>query len=329
MSAIAQIGSLTLLAAAAMGQYLRVKTNGSNKLALAGASDRGDGVLDNPVLAADDPASFAPIGDEPLYMVASEAISREASVYAAANGKVAASGTIKLGKALDAAGANNDVIRVLPVVTETSAATGTTNETFTVDSDSTTPKLVLGSQAGGTGDFAVTLKPPATLSAARVHTLPADSDQTLVGATATQTLTNKTLTTPLHTEFTEVVTGTNVIAAAESGSTFFLNSATEFVSTLPAPAAGLNFRFIVTAAPSGASYTIVTNSSANIIKGNVVCSQDAGGTADSETGGGDTISFVDSKAVAGDMVELHCDGTNWFAYGTCKVFDAITITTAS
>lgn len=127
----------------------------------------------------------------------------------------------------------------------------------------------------------------------------------------------------------EVVTTTNVITAAESGKTFFLNSATEFVSTLPAPAAGLRFTFIVTAAPSGASYTVVTNSSSNIIKGHVVTSEDAGGSADSETSGGDTVSFVDGKAVAGDRAEFWCDGTNWFVSAFCKTFDAITITTAS
>lgn len=126
---------------------------------------------------------------------------------------------------------------------------------------------------------------------------------------------------------TEVVTATNVLAASESGKVCFLNSATEFVSTLPAPAAGLHFTFIVTAAPSGASYTIVTNSSSNIIKGNIVATD--GTAADSETSGGDTISFVDGQAVAGDKVEVFCDGTNWFAYGQCKVATGITITTAS
>lgn len=127
----------------------------------------------------------------------------------------------------------------------------------------------------------------------------------------------------------EVVSATNTILAAESGSTFFLSSATEFVSTLPAPAVGLRFTFVVAAAPSGASYTIVTNGSSNVILGHVLSSQDAGGSADSETSGGDTISFVDGKAVVGDRVDLECDGTSWFARCSSKVFDAITITTAS
>jgi hypothetical protein len=94
-------------------------------------------------------------------------------------------------------------------------------------------------------------------------------------------------------------------------------------------AAGLRFTFIVSGAPSGASYTVVTDSSANLIVGHVLTSEDAGGSADSETTGGDTITFVDGKAVVGDRVDLICDGTNWFAQCSSKVFDAITISAAS
>lgn len=124
----------------------------------------------------------------------------------------------------------------------------------------------------------------------------------------------------------EIVTATNVITAAESGKVFFLNSATEFVSTLPAPAAGLKFTFIVTAAPSGASYTVVTNGSANIIKG--LQNSVAGDAGDSGTAD-DTITFVDGQAVAGDKVEVYSDGTSWFAYAISKVAAGITFTQAS
>lgn len=128
----------------------------------------------------------------------------------------------------------------------------------------------------------------------------------------------------------EVVTAANTITEDESGKTFFLNSATEFASTLPAPKNGMRFTFIVTAAPSGANYTIVSSGSSNIIKGAIFTSDVNSATdADLETSGGDTISFVSAKAVAGDRVELWSDGTSWFAHGFCTVFDAITITTAS
>lgn len=123
----------------------------------------------------------------------------------------------------------------------------------------------------------------------------------------------------------ETVAATNAISANESGKVFFLSSATEFDSTLPAMAAGLRYTFIVAAAPSGASYTITSNA-ANEIKGQIYTVDVNSATdPDFETAGANTITFVDSKAVAGDRVDLFCDGTNWFAYGFCSVFDAITL----
>jgi len=122
------------------------------------------------------------------------------------------------------------------------------------------------------------------------------------------------------------LTAASTLTAAQSGTTFFLNSATEFATTLPAPAAGVEFTFIVKAAPSGASYTIVTASSANIIKGQAYPASGAAGdtgTAD------DTISFVDAQAVAGDMVTLISDGTSWFAKAYCAVAAGVTFTQAS
>lgn len=124
------------------------------------------------------------------------------------------------------------------------------------------------------------------------------------------------------------LTAASTLTAADSGRTFFLNSATEFVTTLPAPAAGLSFSFVVKAAPSGASYTIVTSGSANIIKGVQFTAEDAGGSGDSGTAD-DTITFVDGQAVAGDRVDLVCDGTNWFAYGFTKLVAGLTFTQAS
>jgi len=122
------------------------------------------------------------------------------------------------------------------------------------------------------------------------------------------------------------LTAASTLTAAQSGTTFFLSSATEFVTTLPAPAAGVTYTFIVGAAPSGASYTVVTNASANIIKGHAYPASGAAGdtgTAD------DTISFVDAQAVAGDRVVLISDGTSWFAYAFCAVAAGVTFTQAS
>lgn len=124
----------------------------------------------------------------------------------------------------------------------------------------------------------------------------------------------------------ESVTATNVIAASESGRTFYLNAAAGFVSTLPAPVAGMRFTFIVGTAPTGGAYTVVTNGSANIIRGNA---NSVAGDAGDSGATDDTINFVANQSAAGDKVELHSDGTNWFAYAITRVAAGVTFTTAS
>lgn len=128
--------------------------------------------------------------------------------------------------------------------------------------------------------------------------------------------------TGLHKE----LTATYLVPTSENGAVYYLNATTEFVTTLPVAALGLQYTFIVKAAPSGASYTVVTDSSSNVIKGNQnSVAGDAGdfGTAD------DTISFVDGQSVAGDKCEVYSDGTSWFAYAISKVAAGITFTQAS
>lgn len=155
--------------------------------------------------------------------------------------------------------------------------------------------------------------------------------RTLVNTDEAQTLTNKTMTDAVingvtGTGTTESVTTTNAITAAESGKTFFLNLAGGFASTLPAPAAGLFYRFIVGTAPSGGSYTVVTNAAAQILAGQVYGSD--GGDGDSETAAtATTITFVDGASVIGDSAEVWSDGTSWFARCFCNVATTgITIT---
>lgn len=165
--------------------------------------------------------------------------------------------------------------------------------------------------------------------------IPAGSGTTevqVIDASSAQTLTNKTLTSPVISGgvtgplATEVVAATNVITAAESGKVFFLNAATEFASTLPAPSAGLHYTFIVTAAPSSASYTVVTEGGCQVLAGSVHPSvlNDSSDFEGAATG--TTITFVDGAAVVGDMAELWSDGTSWFAKCFCSTGAGITIT---
>jgi hypothetical protein len=119
------------------------------------------------------------------------------------------------------------------------------------------------------------------------------------------------------------------VSEEESGTTFVLSATTEFAVTLPAPAAGLKYTFIVGAAPSSASYTVVTNGGSAVIHGLAVTSDVNTAAADADATAGtaaDTITFVDSKAVVGDRAELVSDGTNWYATAFCKAADGITFT---
>lgn len=224
----------------------------ANNIAVAGADDIAIGVVADEVATAD--IAAVPVTVRLLNkgstkrMVASEAMATTGvEVYQAASGKIALTGTRKVGVLLQTASADGDIVEV-----------------------------------------------------------------------------NDRLSTVL--DGAEAVTATNVLVAAESGKVLYLDAAAGFVTTLPAPALGLRFTFIVKTAPSGGSYTVVTASSANIIKGNQnSVAGDAGdfGTAD------DTITFVAASSVAGDKVEVHSDGTSWFAYAISKVAAGVTFTQAS
>jgi len=142
------------------------------------------------------------------------------------------------------------------------------------------------------------------------------------GTIAAPTITTPTITEAVITETVEVVTTTNVIAATETGKVFYLSSTTGFVSTLPAPSAGLHFTFVVSTMATSGSHTIVTNGAAAIIKGSIT---PADGAAGDTSTGDDTITFVNGSGVASDWVDLRCDGTSWFATGVCRVAAGITI----
>ena len=81
------------------------------------------------------------------------------------------------------------------------ALAGTTGAAFETDTDGTVPALALGSQAAGTGDYTLTLKPATTLTGNADVIIP-DGADTFCMIAATQTLTNKTLTTPTIASFT-------------------------------------------------------------------------------------------------------------------------------
>lgn len=100
-------------AGAALSQYRRVRLD-SGVLAYAGASDADCiGTLSRDTFAASEVVSVRLRNAEGTHrLIASGVIAAGAAVYAAANGKVADSGTVLVGEALTAAGADGDHIEV-------------------------------------------------------------------------------------------------------------------------------------------------------------------------------------------------------------------------
>lgn len=208
-------------ASGALGQYLRVKDNGSSKLALAGASDIGLGTLEFATFADGDAATVRLHSAQGTRkMVASEAIDAYATVYAAAGGKIASTGTIVVGYALAAASGNNSVIEVMYIANTDIAntITGTNAATFEVDADASTPKLAIKGQSGGSGDYTTTLQPESTLSGDNAITVPEADGDVLAAIALAQSLTNKTLGAGTKlTVGTATATGSNQGDAAALG----------------------------------------------------------------------------------------------------------------
>lgn len=124
-----------------------------------------------------------------------------------------------------------------------------------------------------------------------------------------------------------ILTGTATLTAATSGFTYFLNAATGAAVSLPAPALGLRYRFVIGAtAPASGAWTIVSASNATIIQGSVSVATD--GTTAGIGSDEDTITFSTS-AVPGDQVDLISDGTNWYVQGQGSVAAGITLTDAA
>lgn len=121
----------------------------------------------------------------------------------------------------------------------------------------------------------------------------------------------------------EIVTATNVILANESGKTFFLSAAAGFESTLPAPAAGLRYRFFVKTAPTSVGYTI-TAGTADTISGTVAASG-----AETIVNGitaalADNVILVANQALVGDYLDFVSDGALWYVTGNVNTFAALT-----
>tara|TARA_R110000868_G_C10895268_1_gene763907 strand:+ start:425 stop:787 length:363 start_codon:yes stop_codon:yes gene_type:complete len=120
MSQFNDTGYQTVALTETVGLFLRTDATGT----LCGIAERGIGVACTAGVSGDavSVALWSKAGT--MKVVASAAISKDAIVYSAASGKVGAtaSTSYKLGIAIEAAGADGDIIEMMPLVGDTVVA---------------------------------------------------------------------------------------------------------------------------------------------------------------------------------------------------------------
>jgi len=92
--------------------YQRVFVVG-HEMRAAGAADLENGVVSRNILAGESGAIELLMPGERVVMIAAGAISAEADVYRAANGRVAAAGSSKIGRSIGDAGAAGNLIEIV------------------------------------------------------------------------------------------------------------------------------------------------------------------------------------------------------------------------
>lgn len=121
----------------------------------------------------------------------------------------------------------------------------------------------------------------------------------------------------------EVISAAKTLTKGDSGKVFFLDAAAGATITLPALAAGINFRFIV-ADNFATSNWVIDSAEGDNIEGSLVV---AGAAV--VAGAEDQINFVASAETKGDFVDLYSNGTNWFVSGVGALSGSITATDPS
>ena len=123
MSGYNATGHKTFVASETMGQYLRAVLATDGTISTAGLTDQDVGVVTRAVLAANDPVDVQLVSAPGTqYMVASKSFNAGVKVYGAAAGKISdvqGTGAFLRGVAMEAAGADGDIIEVMPIVGDT------------------------------------------------------------------------------------------------------------------------------------------------------------------------------------------------------------------
>lgn len=128
----------TFTSGESLGAFLRVKIKGSDRTAwLADAADYGIGTVIEGVAISKNVAVRLWEHGGSHKCVASGSINAGQKVYAAAGGKVSASGTLLVGTALDTVTANNSVLEVLPHIGYQQSSSSSSSSSESSSSSST------------------------------------------------------------------------------------------------------------------------------------------------------------------------------------------------
>ena len=126
-------------------------------------------------------------------------------------------------------------------------------------------------------------------------------------------------------------TYTRSITAAESGTTFILDSSatsSTMALSLPTPEIGLFYKFMVgpVTAHSNATTVICTSDGSSTANIGYLLGQAAGAIANELTAAS-TVNFGNSSTdmSTGDYITCFCDGTNWFFNGEATVGSSIVL----
>jgi hypothetical protein len=119
----------------------------------------------------------------------------------------------------------------------------------------------------------------------------------------------------------KAISADTVLTASDSGKVILLDAVGEAI-TLPAVAAGLNYKFLCTADIITSAWTITAAS--KVISGSA---QVAGAVVAAAIE--DVITIVHTKALIGDWVTVESDGSAWYVEGSAVTAASITFTGAA
>ena len=117
------------------------------------------------------------------------------------------------------------------------------------------------------------------------------------------------------------ITADTTLTASDSGKTILLDAVGEAI-TLPAVEAGLNYKFMGTAAVATSNWTITA--ATKVVQGSA---QVAGAVVAASNE--DIITLVVAKFLPGDWVSVVSDGTNWYVEGSVVTTAGLTFTASS